>query len=70
MRPHVLFFDEAYNEEFYRKETVMKKIEEFDILFVVGTMLETNLALKIVENFASKNKIIIEINPEPKINYS
>jgi NAD-dependent deacetylase len=44
MRPHVLFFDEAYNEEFYYKETVLKLSQESDILFVVGTMLETNLA--------------------------
>ena len=48
-RPHILFFDECYDEKFYRKNTVVKKMFKCDLLFVVGTMLETNLSEKIVE---------------------
>lgn len=69
-RPHTLFFDEQYNEEFYKKDTVLKKIEDMDCLIVVGTMLETNLASRIVgEAISHENCLVIEINPEPVIEY-
>jgi len=66
-RPHTLFFDESYNEEFYKKDTAMKKIENMDCLIVIGTRLETNLASRIVGEAISKDCQIIEINPEPVI---
>jgi hypothetical protein len=41
----------------------MNKIKEGDILFIVGTMLETRLALLIVQEFIEKKLPIVEINP-------
>lgn len=66
-RPHTLFFDESYNEEFYKSETVHKEIEDLDCLVVIGTKLETNLASSIVGHAIGINANIIEINPEPII---
>lgn len=66
-RPHTLFFDESYNEEFYRKDTVLKSLEDMDCLIVVGTRLETNLASRIVGEAIAKECQIVEINPEPVI---
>jgi NAD-dependent deacetylase len=50
-RPHVLFFDEMYTEEHYRRDSVLEDLKDCEILIVVGTMLETNLASHIVEKF-------------------
>ena len=66
-RPHTLFFDESYNEEYYKKDTAMISIENMDCLIVIGTRLETNLASRIVGEAISKDCQIIEINPEPVI---
>ena len=44
MKPHCMFFDEVYNEPYYRKDTVMSFVEQSDCLVVIGTALETNLA--------------------------
>lgn len=66
-RPHTLFFDESFNEDFYKRDTVLKKLEDMDCLVVIGTMLETNLASKIVGEAISKECLIIEINPTPII---
>lgn len=38
---------------------------EFDVLFSIGTMLETNLARRLV----GKAKEVVEINPEPVLEY-
>lgn len=66
-RPHTLFFDESYNEEFYRKDSAMAALEDMDCLIVIGTRLETNLASRIVGEAISKDCLIVEINPEPVI---
>ena len=46
MRPHTLFFDEAYQHHY--GGAVMKI--EYDVLFSIGTMLETNFARRLVRN--------------------
>lgn len=39
MKPHVMFFDESYNEHYYRRETIDSFVQESDCLIVVGTAL-------------------------------
>ena len=39
MKPHCMFFDEAYSEHYYRKDTVMSYLNSSDCLIVVGTAL-------------------------------
>ena len=67
MKPHCMFFDENYNEKFYRYETVQKYVNEADCLIVVGTALATNFALKIVKTLLIAEKPVIEINLESSI---
>ena len=64
-RPHSLLFDECYNEEFYRRDTVLIFNNECDCLIVVGTALETNLASQLVLNAINNKAVVIEINPDP-----
>lgn len=44
MKPHCMFFDEKYSEDYYRSDTVRDFFEEADVLIVAGTALATNLA--------------------------
>lgn len=39
MKPHSMFFDESYNEHYYRKTTVDEYLTDADCLIVVGTAL-------------------------------
>jgi len=66
-RPHTLFFDESYEQEYYRKDTVLNEIQTGDCLIVIGTALETNLAATIVAQAITNKKLVIEINPQPCI---
>ncbi len=68
MKPHAMFFDETYNEHYYRHETT-KFIEnnETDCLIVIGTALATSGARTFVFNTLNKNEIpVIEFNLEPQ----
>lgn len=67
MKPHSMFFDETYNEHFYRRDTVMNFVEKSDCLIVVGTALATNLAKQIVCKFLDKELPVIEVNLESAI---
>jgi NAD-dependent deacetylase len=66
-RPNVLFFDETYDENHYKSDTVLNRIAVMDCLIVIGTTLETNLASKIVEIAVGNDILIVEVNPEPCI---
>jgi NAD-dependent deacetylase len=67
MRPHILFFDESYNEKYYRQDTVKESYEKSDCLIIIGTSIETNLTTRLVGSFVERNLPIIEINPNPSI---
>jgi len=62
-RPHVLWFDEFYDEKFYKLETTLRIAKHSGILFVTGTSGATNLPRRIVETTLSRNGIVIDINP-------
>lgn len=62
-----MFFDECYSEEYYRKETVDAYLEDADCCIVVGTALQTNFALRIVNSFLKRELPVIEINLETAI---
>ena len=49
MKPHCMFFDEAYSERFYRSDTVKEYIKDADCLLIIGTALETSFAKRIVD---------------------
>ena len=64
LRPHVLWFDECYNEKWYRYDSVHQKLGSMKRLVTIGTSGQTNLPTQIV-SFAKENKIFhVDINPE------
>lgn len=62
LRPHVLWFDEYYNEKFYRKDSVLRIAKETGILFILGTSGETTLPQVITKNVLAKNGMVVEVN--------
>ena len=65
LRPHVLWFDETYNESYYRLESTMKAAGKTDILIIVGTSGATNLPNQVVSQVYHRGGVIIDINIEP-----
>ncbi len=63
-RPHILWFDEFYNEEYYRYESSIQKAVTADVLLVVGTSGATNLPMQIGYRASETNTLIIDINIE------
>lgn len=62
-RPHVLWFDEYYNEEFYKYQSSLEVADKTDLLLVVGTSGATNLPNSVVDIVRDNQKTLIDINP-------
>lgn len=65
LRPHVLFFDECYDEENYRAESAMLAAGRAALLVVAGTSGATNLPMQIGELAWRRGIPIVDVNPEP-----
>lgn len=63
LRPHVLWFDEYYNEKYFKLDSSMRLAKETGLLLIVGTSGATTLPQRIVERVLSRQGIIIDINP-------
>jgi NAD-dependent deacetylase len=64
MRPHVLWFDEVYDEERYRFDSSLRAAAEAALLVTVGTSGATNLPNQVVRVAASADATLIDVNPE------
>ena len=64
MRPHVLRFDEIYNEELYGSESALKAAQKADFLLTIGATGATSLPAVILKTVAQNGGTIIDINPE------
>ncbi len=64
LRPHVLWFDEYYNEEHFRFDSSLHVAASTDLLIIVGTSGATALPNHIAALVQQKNGTIIDINPE------
>jgi NAD-dependent deacetylase len=64
LRPHVLWFDEYYDEENYRMETALRAAGRADLLVVVGTSGATNLPMQIGELAWRRGIAMVDVNPE------
>lgn len=64
MRPHVLWFDETYDERCYRFESALRAAERADMLLVVGTSGATSLPLHVGTIAARRGAAIVDVNPE------
>jgi NAD-dependent deacetylase len=65
LRPHVLWFDECYDEPLYRAESAMQAAANADLLLVVGTSGATNLPSQIGQLCYRLDTPIVDVNPEP-----
>ena len=69
MKPHAMFFDEAYSEHYYKAQTTRDMELDIDLLIVIGTALATGGAKGMVLRALDAQKIpVIEINMDPIVN--
>jgi NAD-dependent deacetylase len=64
LRPHVLWFDEYYDEENYRMQTALGAASQASLLLVVGTSGATTLPMQIGELAFRRGIGMIDVNPE------
>lgn len=64
LRPHVLWFDECYDEENYRMESALRAAAAADLLLVVGTSGATNLPMQIGRLAFTGGTALVDVNPE------
>ena len=64
-RPHVLWFDETYDEPRFRFESTLDAIERAALVVVVGTSGATNLPTMVVRRAYQRNVPLLVINRDP-----
>lgn len=63
-RPHVLWFDEYYDEPRFRWNSAQQAAAQADVLLVVGTSGATNLPMTMGRRAMSSGCAIVDVNPE------
>ncbi len=63
-RPHVLWFDECYDEALFRADSAFSAAAAADLLVVAGTSGTTNLPMQIGMHCARNGIPMIDINPD------
>ena len=63
-RPHVLWFDEAYNEKYYRYHSSLEVAGQTELLLIIGTSGTTNLPNQVAWKVKKHDGIMIDINIE------
>ncbi len=66
-RPHLLWWDESYNEEHYRASSALSAAAKTGLLIVVGTSGSTNLPHQVVQSVLSRRGLIIDVNIEESV---
>lgn len=64
LRPHILWFDEIYDEPFYRLESTLAVARQTSLLIIIGTSGATNLPNQVVAEVFHHGGVIIDINIE------
>jgi NAD-dependent deacetylase len=64
LRPHVLWFDEYYDEENYRMDSALRAASQASLLLVVGTSGATNLPMQIGQIARRRDIAMVDVNPE------
>ena len=62
-RPHVLWFDEFYEEELFRSDTALRAATEADLMVVVGTSGAAAIPYHMAAAVAEHDGMLIDINP-------
>ena len=63
-RPHVLWFDESYDEERFFLDTARTLATRAALLIVIGTSAQTNLPWQVVALAGRAGALVIDINVE------
>lgn len=63
-RPHVLWFDECYNEENYFYESSRAAARQASALISIGTSGQTNLPNQMAQLALTAGALLIDINPD------
>lgn len=61
-RPHVLWFDESYDEPLFRFESSLSVAARAALVLVIGTSASTTLPWHVVQTAASAGAVIIDVN--------
>jgi NAD-dependent deacetylase len=61
-RPHVLWFDEFYDETYYKRDSALRVSKETGLLLIVGTSGATTLPQLVVKNALARQGMVIDIN--------
>ncbi len=61
-RPHVLWFDESYDEPRYRWTSTLEASAAAGLVIIVGTSAQTNLPWRVVERAAAAGATIVDVN--------
>jgi NAD-dependent deacetylase len=64
-RPHVLWFDECYDEAHFRFESSLEAATEASLLLVIGTSGATNLPHQVANLAARRGAVFVAINLDP-----
>ena len=63
-RPHVLWFDEYYEEELYRSESALRAARSASAVVVVGTSGAARLPWLCAQAGMANGAVLIDVNPE------
>src|SRR5690349_266481 len=63
-RPHVLWFDEYYEEELYRSDSAISAASECDLFVVIGTSGAASIPYRMAAVALENDAAIIDINPD------
>jgi NAD-dependent deacetylase len=67
LRPHILWFDESYDEPLYRYLSALRAAEQAAALVVIGTSGATTLPTRLCEIVAARGAPFIVVDPEPTL---
>lgn len=63
-RPHVLWFDETYNEVHFKFESSLQAAVQTDLLIIAGTAGTTNLPNQVATLAKHAGAVLVDINIE------
>lgn len=66
-RPHVLWFDECYDEAHFRFESSLEAAARAALLITAGTSGATNLPMQVGRLAAGCGALIVDVNPEENL---
>ncbi|MCD6067958.1 MAG: iron dicitrate transport regulator FecR [Bacteroidetes bacterium] len=64
LRPHVLWFDEYYDEKYFKRDSALRVAQQSGILFIIGTSGATTLPQMIAHDVLANSGMVVEVNLE------